>query len=86
MFFCKNKFALVKIAVCTRSWEPPLVQGKLCIRFAAASYCANASMRRLRTAEASAVGRSSLLHQSGISISQRRWWKTDVRLSRRSWN
>jgi len=37
IFFCKNRFALARIAVCTRSSELPLAQGKFRVCFAAAS-------------------------------------------------
>ena len=69
MFFWRNRLARLTTALCMRSWELPGTHGSLCIRFASASYCANASSRRLRAAEASGVGRSCLLFGKKKDIS-----------------
>ena len=63
MCFWRKTFARVTIACWTRSCElpGPPGQGSVRMRFASASYCANASSRRLRAAEASGEGRSSWL-------------------------
>ncbi len=93
MWFWRKTFARVTMACWTRSCEllGPPGQGSLRIRFASASYCANASSRRLRAAEASGDGRSSWLYavtNSGQYGARQGGYRTatNVMLMTSSWN